>query len=78
MMSANNSHPTMQHEERNYSDLSQIRVLTMGGTLSGEIRYQDHTIPFSVAGNERLAYTGTGFVSVENPGVVLPCFEPPE
>ena len=44
MLSANNnSHPTMQHEERNYSDLSQIHVLTTGGTLMHhKRRYQNH------------------------------------
>lgn len=44
-------------------------------TVKGEIRYNNRIIPFSAAGNERLEYTGTGFVSVENPGVVLPCYD---
>ena len=44
-------------------------------TITGQLCYKDQTIPFSVAGNERLEYTGTGFVSVENPGIVMPYYE---
>ena len=45
-------------------------------TVKGEVALPDRTIPFTVSGNERLAYTGNGFVSVEKPGVVLPCYGP--
>ncbi|MDR2808721.1 MAG: hypothetical protein LBB43_06930 [Spirochaetaceae bacterium] len=41
-------------------------------TIGGEVRYNDQSIPFSVSGNERLQYTGAGFISVENPGVIPP------
>ena len=27
-------------------------------------------------GNERLEYTGVGFVSIADPGVVMPCYGP--
>lgn len=43
-------------------------------TIKGKIRYKNQAISFSAGGNERLEYDGTGFVSVENPGVVLPCY----
>jgi hypothetical protein len=45
-------------------------------TIKGQLHYKDQTIPFSVSGNERIEYTGNGFVSVENPGVVPPCYGP--
>jgi hypothetical protein len=44
-------------------------------TITGQLRYKNQVIPFSVSGNERLEYTGTGFVSVENPGIVMPHYE---
>jgi hypothetical protein len=47
-------------------------------TIRDEIRYRGKAIPFTISGNERLEFSGNGFVSVENPGVVPPCFEPPE
>jgi hypothetical protein len=43
--------------------------------VRGEIRYQNTLFPFTILGNERLKYTGTGFVSVEAPGVVLPNYD---
>ncbi len=45
-------------------------------TITGEIRHRGGALPFAVSGNERLAFTGGGFLSIENPGVILPQFEP--
>ncbi|MDR2150804.1 MAG: hypothetical protein LBO67_08365 [Spirochaetaceae bacterium] len=41
-------------------------------TISGEIRSCDQSILFTVSGNERLQYTGSGFVRIENPGIIPP------
>jgi len=43
--------------------------------ISGEIVYKGKSIPFKVSGNETLEYDGNVFVSVDNPGVVVPAFE---
>jgi hypothetical protein len=40
--------------------------------VAGEVLYQGRSFPFAVSGNERLEYTGTGFVSVASPGVIPP------
>lgn len=45
-------------------------------TVEGEVEYGGRKLRFAVSGNERLAYRGGGFVSVETPGVVLPCYGP--
>lgn len=45
-------------------------------TIKGEIQYKEDTIPFSVSGNERLELVGNKFVSVDNPGVVMPRYGP--
>lgn len=45
-------------------------------TITGQLCYRNQSIPFSVAGNERLEYTGAGFISVENPGIVMPHYAP--
>lgn len=47
-------------------------------TVHGEVQYGGRAIPFTASGNERLEYDGKGFVSVADPGVVLPCYGPPE
>jgi hypothetical protein len=40
--------------------------------IKGRVAYQGRNIPFAVSGNERLEYTGTGFVSIAAPGVIPP------
>jgi hypothetical protein len=40
--------------------------------IAGSVVYQGRSIPFAVSGNERLEYSGEGFRSVANPGVIPP------
>ncbi|MDR2758397.1 MAG: hypothetical protein LBB78_03360 [Spirochaetaceae bacterium] len=40
--------------------------------VEGAVLYQGRAVPFAVSGNEQLEYTGSGFISIANPGVVPP------
>ncbi|MDR0588962.1 MAG: hypothetical protein LBG25_00280 [Spirochaetaceae bacterium] len=40
--------------------------------VTGEVIYHGRAVPFAASGNERLEYTGAGFVSIARPGVVPP------
>lgn len=43
-------------------------------TVRGSLQWKNGAVPFTVEGNERLDFTGNGFISAERPGVVLPCY----
>jgi hypothetical protein len=46
--------------------------------IEGAAICQGREVPFAVSGNERLEYTGTGFVSIAKPGVIPPNYGEPD
>jgi hypothetical protein len=46
--------------------------------ITGTVDWLGRAVPFAVSGNERLEYTGPGFVRAGNPGVVPPNYGDPD
>jgi hypothetical protein len=46
--------------------------------ITGTLDWLGRALPFAVSGNERLEYTGSGFVCTGNPGVIPPNYGDPD